>query len=139
MKHKMIYGSKDDDFIWKMEMVCNPIEKLHLKLAKWHLRKLAKIDKEIVDKVQLECYNDIIKKINEDPLVKYTYTEEEFIEALKKFSETQEKYIMSSDEIHQAIEESNKVWNKMYKPILWSSNINPMCNAVVKLKGDNVE
>lgn len=134
MKHKMIYGSKDNDFICKMETVYNPIEKLHLKLAKWHLRKLLKLDKQALDKAWLMCYNDIIKKVNEKPLVKYTYTEEEFIETLKKFSESQEKYLMTSDELKRAIEESNKMWME-YKTPLWGSE--PMCNAVVKLKGDN--
>jgi hypothetical protein len=70
------------------------------------------------------------------PLVKYTYTEEEFIEALKKFSESQEKYLMTSDELKRAIEESNKMWME-YKTPLWGSE--PMCNAVVKFKGDEDE
>ena len=139
MKYKMIYGSKDDDFIWKMIPTYSLLEKLHLKLAKWHLRKLIKVDEKILDKLWLEYYNNIIKKINEEPLIKYTYTEEEFIEALKKFSKTQEKYLMSSDEIQQAIEESNKMWYETDRPILWGTNINPMCNAVVKLKGDSDE
>ena len=135
MKYKMVYGKPQDDFIWKMIPTYSPLERLHLKLAKWHLRKVLKVGKEILDKAWFECYNDIIKKINEEPLMKCTYTEEEFIEAFKKFSEMQEKYIMSSDEIYQAIEESNRMWNDM----LWSTNVNPMCNAVVKLKGDSDE
>jgi hypothetical protein len=70
MKNKIVYGSDKDDFIWKMETVYNPIEKLHLKLAKWHLRKLLKLDKQVLDKAWLMCYNDIIKKVNEKTISK---------------------------------------------------------------------
>lgn len=134
MKYKMIYGSDKDDFIWEMKPTYSLLEKLHLKLAKWHLRKVLKVGKEILNKVWLECCNDIIKKINEEPLMKCTYTEEEIIEAIKKFSEVQKQCLMTSDELKKGIEESNKMWYETNKPILWTTDIDPTCNAVVKLK-----
>ena len=126
MKHKIIYGSDKDDFIWKMETVYNPIEKLHLKLAKWHLRKFVKVDKEILDKIWLECYNSIIKEKLEYPWKEYKVDEE----LIEKFNDIPRINYIPKEDLEKAIND----WKKYP---LW--NTDPMCNAVVKLKGDENE
>ena len=125
MKNKIVYGSDKDDFIWKMETAYNPIEKLHLKLAKWHLRKLIKVDKEILDKLWLECYNSIIKEKLEDPFKVYKIDEKEVERIIDKINEVPSVY---------RIPKENLDWRKYP---LW--NTEPTCNAVVKLKGDDDE
>ena len=149
MKYKMIYGSKDDDFIWKMETVYNPIEKLHLKLAKWHLRKLVKVDKEMLDKLWLECYNSIIKKLYSfNPPIETSSvcsaTAEDIIKAMEKFKileKDADKIVdeinsvgcinaVSTKDLETALEYTNHMWDNCY---LYPIDID--CNAVVKLEG----
>lgn len=85
MKYKTIYGSNNDDFILKIKRVYNPIEKLHLKLAKWHLRKILKINKESIDYLYNKACNDIIKEINYRPTAVTSFTAKQIIDKIKEF------------------------------------------------------
>ncbi len=130
MKYKMIYGSKDDDFIWKMIPTYSPLEKLHLRLAKWHLRKLIKVDKEILDKLWLECYNSIIKEKLEDPFNVHKIDEKEIEKIIDKINDVPFVNPMPKEDLERTLDD----W-KRYP--LW--NTEPMCNAIVKLEGDEDE
>jgi hypothetical protein len=66
MKNKIVYGSDKDDFIWKMETVYNPIEKLHLKLAKWHLRKVLKVSEKDMDELYDSVYEALMRESIEE-------------------------------------------------------------------------
>lgn len=131
MKYKMIYGSKDDDFIWEMIPTYSPLEKLHLKLAKWHLRKVLKVDKEILDKLWLECYNSIIKEKLENPFKVYKIDEKEVERITDKINNVPLVYPVPKEDLEIAF----NGWGNFP---LWN-NIEPMCDVVVKLKGDNDE
>ena len=122
MKSKMIYGSDKDDFIWKMETVYNPIEKLHYTLAKWHLGKLLKINQEAVDKMYDKVYNDIIKEMEYDPKALTNVTSEQLINKIGEASHVIDKI------------NNNHTWDNCG---LYPINID--CNAIVKLKGDSDE
>jgi hypothetical protein len=111
----------------------SPLEKLHLKLAKWHLRKLAKVDKEILDKLWLECYNSIIKEQLEYPFVKWTLTKEEENRIIERLNKISEVYPVTSEEIGKALHKTAETW-KNYNT--WGIDC---CNAIVKLKGDEDE
>lgn len=128
MKNKIVYGSDKDDFIWKMETVYNPIEKLHYTLAKWHLGKLLKINQEAIDKMYDRVYNDIIKEMNYEPRALTNITAEQLID---KIDEASESYWVSSENIEKYW--SNHMWDNCGCPI----DID--YNAIVKLKGDNDE
>jgi hypothetical protein len=129
----MVYGSDKDDFIWKMETVYNPIEKLHLKLAKWHLSKLLKINQESIDKLYDRVYNDIIKEMEYDPKALTKVTSEQLIEKIGEASHV-------IDKINEA---SGHYWKKDYNNHMWDDcGLYPIdidYNAVVNLKGDNDE
>jgi hypothetical protein len=75
MKSKIVYGSDKDDFIWKMETVYNPIEKLHLKLAKWHLRKVLKVSEKDMDEFYDSVYEALMREsIEENPYDPFSFT-----------------------------------------------------------------
>ena len=135
MKSKMIYGSDKDDFIWKMETVYNPIEKLHYTLAKWHLGKLLKINQEAVDKMYDRVYNDIIKEMNYEPRALTNITVEQLIDKIDKINKVNEGYDVGCEDIKKGLENTANVLEKHYT----LRDIEPICNAVVKLKGDDDE
>ena len=97
MKNKIVYGSDKDDFIWKMETVYNPIEKLHYTLAKWHLSKLLKINQEAIDKLYDRVYNDIIKDMNYEPRALAKVTSEQLIEKISEASHVIDKINEASE------------------------------------------
>lgn len=134
MKNKIVYGSDKDDFTWKIETVYNPIEKLHYTLAKWHLRKLTKVDKEILDKLWLKCYNDIINKKIENPWREYVLDKDMVDKIIEKINEVGHINAMSSEDIKIGLENTA---NALKGYSLWE--VEPMCNAIVELKGDNDE
>jgi hypothetical protein len=75
MKYKMIYGSDNDDFIWEMRPTYSPLEKLHLKLAKWHLRKVLKISEKDMDELYDSVYEALIREtIKENPYDPFSFT-----------------------------------------------------------------
>ena len=75
MKYKMIYGSKDDDFIWEMRPTYSPLEKLHLKLAKWHLRNVLKISEKDMDELYDSVYEAVMREsIEENPYDPFAFT-----------------------------------------------------------------
>lgn len=75
MKYKMIYGSDNDDFIWKMTPTYSPLEKLHLKLAKWHLRKVLKISEKDMDELYNSVYEALMTEtIKENPYDPFAFT-----------------------------------------------------------------
>ena len=127
MKNKIVYSSDKDNFIWKMETAYNPIEKLHLKLAKWHLRKLIKVDKEILDKMWLECYDNIIKESLEYPWKEYVL-DKDMADKITKRADSFDCAV-SCEDIKLGLE-------NVVRALSW--DIEP-CNAVVKLKGENDE
>ena len=132
MKYKMVYGKPQDDFIWEMIPTYSPLEKLHLKFAKWHLRKVIKVDKEILDKLWLECYNSIIKEKLEYPWKEYALDKDMADRITKKADAF--NCAVSPEDIKLGLENTANVL-KQYP--LW--NTESMCNAVVKLKGDESE
>lgn len=134
MKYKMVYGNPQDNFIWKMIPIYSPLEKLHLKLAKWHLRKLTKVDKEMLDKLWLRCYNDIINKKIENPWGEYVLDKDMVDKIIEKINEVGHINAMSSEDIKIGLENTA---NTLKGYSLWE--VEPMCNAVVELKGDNNE
>lgn len=135
MKYKMIYGSKDDDFIWKMIPTYSPLEKLHLKLAKWHLSKLLKINQESIDKLYDRVYNDIIKEMEYDPKALTKVTSEQLIEKIGEASHVIDK-INEDAKSYYAFREDfeNHMWDNCG---LYPIDID--YGAVVKLEGDNDE
>ena len=141
MKNKIVYGSDKDDFIWKMETVYNPIEKLHYLLAKWHLSKLLKINQEAIDKMYNRVYNDIIKEMNYSPKALTNVTSEQLINkiveashVIDKINETSEHYWVSSKDIKKGLENTAEYFRKAYP-----MEVESMCNAVAKLEGDSNE
>jgi len=62
MKYKMVYGNPQDDFIWEMRPTYSFLEKLHLKLAKWHLRKVLKISEKDMDELYDSVYEALIRE-----------------------------------------------------------------------------
>lgn len=141
MKNKIVHGSDKDNFIWKIETIYNPIEKLHYLLAKWHLSKLLKINQEAIDKMYNRVYNDIIKEMNYSSKALTNVTAEQLINKIGEAShvidninETIEHYWVSSKDIKKGLENTAEYFRKAY-PI----EVEPMCNAVVKLEGDNNE
>ena len=141
MKNKIVHGSDKDNFIWKMETVYNPIEKLHYLLAKWHLSKLLKINQEAIDKMYNRVYNDIIKEMNYSPKALTNVTAEQLINkigeashVIDKIDETSEHYWVSSKDIERGLENTAEYFRKAYP-----MEVEPMCNAVAKLEGDNNE
>jgi hypothetical protein len=75
MKNKIVYGSDKDDFIWKMETVYNPIEKLHLKLAKWHLRNVLKISEKDMGELYDSAYEALMREsVEENPYDPFAFT-----------------------------------------------------------------
>lgn len=131
MKNKIVYGSDKDNFIWKMETIYNPIEKLHYLLAKWHLSKLLKINQKAIDKMYNRVYNDIIKEMEYDPKALTNVTAEQLID---KINEVNEVYAVSVDDLKKGLENTA---NALKQYPLW--NTESMCNAVVELKGDSNE
>ena len=75
MKYKMIYGKPQDDFIWEMRPTYSPLEKLHLKLAKWHLRKVLKISEKDMDELYDSVYEALMREaIEENPYDPFAFT-----------------------------------------------------------------
>ena len=135
MKSKMIYGSEKDDFIWKMETVYNPIEKLHCILAKWHLGKLLKINQEAIDKLYDKVYNDIIKESEYDPKALTKVTSEQLIEKIGEASHVIDKINEDAKSYYAFGEDfENHMWDNCG---LYPIDID--YGTVVKLKGDNDE
>lgn len=76
MKYKMIYGKPQDDFIWEMRPTYSLLEKLHLKLAKWHLRKVLKINEKDMDELYDSVYEALVtESIEENPYNPFAFTE----------------------------------------------------------------
>ena len=118
------------------------------------MRKLAKVDKEVLDKLWLECYNNIIKeKIYSfnppiETLAACNATVEDLIKAIEKFKTSDkdaDKIIdklnsvgcinaVSTKDLEMALEYTSHMWDNYG---LYPMDIN--CNAVVKLKGDEDE
>lgn len=76
MRYKMIYGEPQDDFIWEMRPTYSPLEKLHLKLAKWHLRNVLKISEKDMDELYDSVYEALMREtIEENPYDPFAFTE----------------------------------------------------------------
>ena len=76
MKYKMIYGKPQDDFIWEMRPTYSFLEKLHLKLAKWHLRKVLKVSEKDMDELYDSVYEALMREvIKENPYNPLAFTE----------------------------------------------------------------
>lgn len=142
MKNKIVYGSDKDDFIWKMETTYNPIEKLHLRLAKWHLRKIIKVDKEMLDKLWLECYNNIIKESLEYPWKEYSLDKDMVNKMIERVNKVGCINAVSSEDIKRGLENTAKALDEFYTYTnhMWDNcypyPIDIDFNAVVKLEGD---
>lgn len=137
MKNKIVHGSNKDNFIWKMETVYNPIEKLHYALAKWHLSKLLKINQEAIDKMYDRVYNDIIKEMNYSPKALTNVTSEYLINEIGEASHVIDKIDETSDSCYAIKRGLENTANALKGYPLW--NTEPMCNAVVELKGGSNE
>jgi hypothetical protein len=75
MKYKMIYGSDNDDFIWEMRPTYSLIERLHLRLAKWHLRSVLKISEKDMDELYDSVYEALMREsIEENPYDPFSFT-----------------------------------------------------------------
>ena len=111
-----------------MRPTYSPLEKLHLRLAKWHLRKLIKVDEKILDKLWLECYNSIIKEKLEYPWKEHSLDKDMVDRIIKRADNF--NCAVSSEDIKLGLENTSRA-------LLWNTEL--MCNAVVKLKGDSNE
>lgn len=75
MKYKMVYGKPQDDFIWEMKPIYSPLEKLHLKLAKWHLKKVLKISEKDMNEFYDSVYEALMREtIEENPYDPFAFT-----------------------------------------------------------------
>ena len=88
-----------------------------------------------------KVYNDIIKEMNYEPRALTNITAEQLIDkigeashVIDKINETSQSYYVFSEDIKKGLENTAERLRKVYP-----MDTESICNAVVKLKGDDNE